>query len=49
MLGLRTLEMEDFDEPSSSPLKSTAREKKTNLDFLIHERDELSNLGLNVM
>jgi hypothetical protein len=36
VLGLRTLEMEDFED-QPSPSKTTA--KKTNLDFLVHERD----------
>ena len=36
VLGLHTLEMEDFDD---QPLPSKTTAKKTNLDFLIHERD----------
>ena len=36
VLGLRTLEMEEFDD-QPSPSKPTA--KKTNLDFLVHEKD----------
>lgn len=36
VLGLRTLEMEDFDD---QPLPSKPVEKKTNLDFLVHKQD----------
>jgi len=36
VLGLRTLEMEEFDGESSPP-KSMAR--KPNLEFLVHEKD----------
>ena len=36
VLGLHTLEMADFDD---QPLPSKPMAKKTNLDFLVHERD----------
>ena len=39
VLELRTLEMEDFDEQRSSSSPSKQAVKKTNLDFLVHERN----------